>query len=271
MSDEDIAIVVPSCDKFSDVWNTFYSFFFKYWPDCPYKIYHGSNFLRFQNPRVTSLISNADDDWSARLKNILGQIKEKYIILILEDYFIYTRVDNKALHSALGVMEKYNALFLRTACWASSYNEIWPYEKLTDFPFAGKIKANATYRITTQIGIWNRELLISLLKNGESIWEFEIDASKRSEAYQEPCLCLVEDPNINYTHGPITYLCTAISKGIWMREAIELSKKENIKIESNRPVENRLEYFIRYIYMKTPLSKRKYLDFIKYRVLKTRF
>jgi len=269
---EDVAVVVMSCDAYSDIWPPFYDFFFKYWNDCPFTIYNGSNHLSFPHPRVVNLHSGMDLDWSSVRKAILKQVKEKYVILLLEDYFICGQVDMITLRKSVEYMKKYDALFLRLSCFPSSHNSLWKYDVLEDAPFLGNIRENQEYRINTQIGIWNKELLINLLQEGESIWLFEKRGSERSNKLPNPCLCIVEDPKKNYVHGPIPYLCTAISKGIWMLDALELAGKEGIPINTgNRAVETKFEYWFRRLYTKTPLSKRKYLDFIRYRILKLRY
>ena len=38
-----IGIVVPSCDKYSDLWPYFFNNFYKYWYNCPLNIYLISN------------------------------------------------------------------------------------------------------------------------------------------------------------------------------------------------------------------------------------
>jgi hypothetical protein len=269
---EDVAVVVMSCDAYSVIWPPFYNFFFKYWSDCPFTIYNGSNHLSFAHPRVVSLHSDTDSDWSSVRKAILKQVKEKYVILLLEDYFLNGRPDMELLRKSINCIKKQDGLFLMLSCFPVSHKSLWEYDKLDDNPLIGKIRSNQEYRINTQISIWNKELLCDLLKDGESIWEFEINGSKRSNEIPNPCLCIIPDPNKNYVHGPIPYLCTAITKGIWMLDAIELGKKEGITIDtSHRKVETKFQYWFRRLYTRTPLSKRKYLDFIRSRVLKFQY
>ncbi len=268
-ANSNVAVLVLSCDKYADVWPPFYTFFFKYWPDCPYKIYHGSNYARFEHPKVTSLVSSQETDWSTETKSILKQIEEEYVIIILEDYFIYQPVDTKKLQSALGVMKKENAIYTKIACWPSRFNTLWEYDKLPEASFMGKIKQGMEYKICLQTAAWNRKLLIELLKDGESPWQFEVNGSKRTDSLANPCLCLVEEPNKNYTHGPITYLCSALTKGVWMRDAINLCRKENVALDlSKRKVETRMEYLVRRLYTATPLAGRKYFDYFKMKLTK---
>lgn len=272
MMEEDVAVVVMSCDAYSDIWPPFYDFFFKYWNDCPFTIYNGSNHLSFPHPRVVSIHAGIDTDWSSVRKAILKQVKEKYVIMLLEDYFVDGPVDMVTLRKSIDAMKKHNALFLRLSCFPVSHKSLWEYDVLPEEPFLGKIKEKQEYKINTQTAIWNRELLIDLLQDGESIWNFEIEGSKRADIFPNPCLCVVEDPKKDYVHGPIPYLCTAVSKGIWMLDAIELGKKEGIAIDtSKRGVETKFEYWFRKIYTKTPLSRRKPLDFIRHRIFKFQY
>lgn len=268
----DIAVLVLSCDKYSDIWPVFYSFFFKYWNDCPFKIYNASNHLSFDHPRVTSIHSGMDSDWSSETKAILEQIKEKYVIVILDDYFIYQPVDMATLLNSLRVMKKFDALFLKLFCFPQSHRSLWEYDKLDEASFMGKIRNGQEYRINLQLGAWNKEMFHNLLIKGESPWEFELKGSKRSDLIPNPCLCIVEDPKKDFVHGPIIYLCSALSKGIWMLDALALCKKEGIQVNvGNRGVETKFEYQFRKLYTKTPLSRRKYLDFLRHRVFKFQY
>jgi len=37
------SILIPSCDKYSDLWRPFFTLFWRHWPDCPFPVYLGSN------------------------------------------------------------------------------------------------------------------------------------------------------------------------------------------------------------------------------------
>ena len=49
---EDPAILVVSFDAYQDLWPVFFQAFFKYWPDCPYRVYLGANTATYVHPRV---------------------------------------------------------------------------------------------------------------------------------------------------------------------------------------------------------------------------
>jgi hypothetical protein len=89
----------------------------------------------------------------------------------------------------------------------------------------GIIGRDTPYRNSTQTAIWDRQVLLSLLKYGETGWEFETKGGwERSR--------LIDRPFLSYQRPVVDYLCTAIVKGRYSREAIELGKKEGIEIST---------------------------------------
>ncbi len=259
----DTAILILSCDKYADIWSPFFDFLFKFWKNCPYKIYLGANEKTFPDNRVFTIHSGPAKDWSADTIAILKQIPEKYVILILEDYFIYAAPDQQMLDAAVHMMIESNAVFMRIACFPSGHFEDYAYDSIPGKePFVSTRK-EARYRVNLQTGIWNREDLIGLIIPGESPWKFELDASERSRNSERAFLGIRETSALRYVHGPIPYLCTALSRGEWMRDAIDLCRKNNINlVTGNRPVEGKFRYFRRRWYHRMPYGMRKYIDYL---------
>ncbi len=83
MRNKNTAILVLSCDKYADAWQPFFLFFQKYWKDCVFPLYLGTNNKRFEFPNVTQIFSNKTTTWSDELKTILKQMPEKNIIIVV--------------------------------------------------------------------------------------------------------------------------------------------------------------------------------------------
>jgi hypothetical protein len=257
------AVLVLSCDKYSDVWKPFFLFFQKYWSDCPFPVYLGTNTQAFSFENVTQVFSNKTTSWSDELDTILKQIPEKYVLIILEDYFIYESVNNHQLFDIIDIMEQERAAFIKLGAFPTKYNSLWPYKPLNSRADIGTIYKNSKYRLCLQTAIWNKEILLQLLIPDENPWQFEIEASKRSNELSNPFLCVIPDPKKKIVHGPITYYCTALSEGKWMRGAVELCKKENIFIDTTkRPIETKWEAWKRKAYIASPIIIRKGVDCI---------
>ena len=261
------AILILSCDKYADVWEPFFLFFKKYWSDCPFPVYLGTNQKQFSFYKVKQIFSNRNTTWSDELKVILEQIPEKYIIIILEDYFIYESVNNDKISEIIEVMKKNDAAYMKLGAFPAKYNELWPYTTLSGADDIGVIAKDSKYRLCLQTAIWNKDVLLSLLNPTENPWQFEIEGSKRSNFIDNPFLCIIADPSKKVVHGPIQYYCTALSAGKWMRGAIRLCEKENIPIDLTiRPVESLFEELKRKIYIGLPIPLRKMVDYTKYKV-----
>jgi len=103
----------------------------------------------------------------------------------------------------------------------------------------GAISKGSDYRLSLQTAIWDKNILNTLLRNGESAWELEIKGTKRTNELDVPFLCVKNNP-------PINYFCTAVVKGKWVKEAVELCKNEGIKIDLKiRPMQTPFDLFIR--------------------------
>ncbi len=260
------AILVLSCDKYSDVWSPFFAFFKKYWNDCPFPIYLGTNTAPFNFTGVQQVFSQKKTTWSDELQVILNQIPEKYVIIILEDYFIYKPVINNDLFKIIDVMEAYNAAYTKLGAFPKKYDELWPHKPMSNEPTLGIIEKGSKYRVCLQTAIWNKDILLNLLNPTENPWQFELEASKRSDSLGNPFLCVTADPTKKIVHGPIPYYCTALSAGKWMRGAVRLCKKENIAIDlTQRPIESLKEELTRKMYIALPITFRKVIDYLKHK------
>ncbi len=109
--------------------------------------------------------------------------------------------------------------------------------------------------------------MLELIKEKENPWQFEIEGSKRANQSDKLFLTIIPDKKARYVHGPINYLCTALTNGKWMRDALRLAKKENITIDtSNYPIETYWEEIKRNFYSSSPIWMRQGIDFISSRL-----
>ncbi len=250
-------IIVPSCDKYQDLWAPFFSFLFKFWPDCQSPVYLFTNKGSHPDARVSVIRTGPERNWSSELKAALEQLTDDYILLILEDYFIYEPVNNEAINRLFEVARQEHADFLRLGCFPSRYNSYYPYDPLPGYPDLAKVRTGGRYYINLQTAIWKRQSLLDLLVDGENPWEFEINGSQRASARDFISLCVMETKGKEGIHGPIMYIGGAVTKGKWMLDAIRLARKNNIRLDTGRrPVETRKEEVFRKLYIATPLSMR---------------
>lgn len=231
------AIVVPSCDSYEEVWGPFFSFFFKYWPDCPFPVYLITETKKAPDPRVKAINLGKDYGWSDNMDKVLSQISEKYFIYFLEDVFITKKVDTDRILRLLELAKNDHVsclrLFPHPGPDTQYVNASGPVPEL------GVIAKDAPYRSSTMTAIWDKEAFKRLLKAGENAWQFELDGTKRASMMDE--LYLSVWPKDVAIHE----FATAIKKGRWQYDALQLCKKEGIPVATKRPVEGMGGYVTR--------------------------
>ena len=227
------AVLISSCDKYQDLWDPFFTLFFRYWQDCPYPVYLGTNHLKYDHNRVTTITVGDDTDWSSDFRSMLEQIPQPYVIVLIEDFLPTKSVDTAMIDRLITYMVDKGAGCLRLFPCPG------PDLPCPDNPLVGEISKGADYRLSLQAAIWDKQTLLELLRDGESAWELELNGTKRTNALAAPFLCVAGD-------SPIPYFCTGVVKGKWVKEAVKLCKKEGIEVDlTARPVQTPVDRLLR--------------------------
>lgn len=244
-------LLVMSCDAYSDLWPPFFDFFERYWPDCPFDLYLGSNFKTYKRARaeIKPLLFDMSTNWSDEFSAALQQLNKPFVIYLQDDYFIIKKPDNEWLADLIDIADRRGAAYLRI------FPTPEPDEMISEVRPVGKIRKDSTQRTSLQAAVWRRESLLELLQNGESPWEFETGGPERSQATEREFLSVPRTNKGRLETGfyPITYFCTAVLKGKYMRGAVKLAKKEGIHLDLEaRKVQSRFEQFRDKVFERSP-------------------
>ncbi|HEX3505307.1 MAG TPA: hypothetical protein VHU22_18115 [Xanthobacteraceae bacterium] len=178
----DVSAVVVSHDGCADIWPGCFGLITQFWPDLPYPLYLISNHLTFPDERINTLCVGDDRSWSDTLARGLERISSRYVLLVLDDFFLTAPVDTALVRRMHEAMVAKGAAYMRLVPNPAAD------EPCPDMPVIGTIKKGAAYRASLQMAFWRRDALIDLLRREESAWDFEIKASRRSDAMQEAFL-----------------------------------------------------------------------------------
>jgi hypothetical protein len=182
---EECAVLVISCDGYSDLWPTFFDQFTRRWPTCPYPVYLGSNTVAYHgHDFVTTVFSGRDRDWSSTTRSIVAQIPYTYLIVLLEDLLIADDVAPAACERDVQFMQQHGARHIQLACRLAA-------DRVNAQGY-GVIDRGAPYRVNV-CGLWHKQTLLDLLIDGETPWNFEIMGSYRS-SYMDGFLRMQEPP-----------------------------------------------------------------------------
>lgn len=178
----DCTIVISSCDRYCDLMDCFGRLLEKFWTGNKYPIaYVTENIDGFSDRnkygfQITSFLQG-NKAWSIRLRNSLLKIPSKYILIVLDDFFITDYWGGDDLEKYIEIIEsEKDAIAMRL-----DPRSIKPNIKISSE--YGEYSKGQAYRVSAQITIWNRQYLIDLLELlGESeLWDFERKGSFLSD------------------------------------------------------------------------------------------
>jgi len=208
-------ILVASCDKNSDLFDAFYYCIEKYWPNHPEIVYSTETIV---NSHYKTICNNLPvDKWTKRIRETLKKIDDKHIILMCDDCFIRSKVDNDLL-------EKYLTDKVAFINYEKSFdnNDILINEDIKKRPLKGN------YKISLMCGLWDKNKLIDLLDYDASPWEFELNNYTKNYDYLISTKYVIDFGH--YQMGDLWGLW----RGQWMRELESFFNKEGISIDYSR-------------------------------------
>lgn len=211
---DNLSVLVVSCDSYSDLWKPFFQLFRRFWPDCPFEVYLLSNKKRVEIEGVTNLLTGEDLSWSDSLKKGLEQLRQGYVLLFLEDLFLYSPVDNKKTLEIIEWAIASNVNYVRMNSMAKKADK--PFNN-----FVGIISKGALYRASTVMSVWKKDVLLDLLEVGESAWDFEIEGTVRSDRYDKFYAAWKNSFEIINT----------VIRGKWLPRAVKKIKLAGIEID----------------------------------------
>jgi hypothetical protein len=219
-----IGVFICSTDSRRDVLARVLPSLFKYWPDCPYRIYVGHNTECETYPGVTSLLAKPSG-WRRECLDQIAQIPETHLILLLDDYLLRAPVDQNRVATFIAMTVGANLSYLR----------LLPLGKSLMHRFVGwtrhraavdiqAIKEKRPFFSSLQIAVWDKAHFASLLEVQGSIWDFEHQCKAGISHY-----AITGSPPIAYSH--------LVEKGRWLPYANKLLRQAGLPSElGSRPI-----------------------------------
>lgn len=155
-------ILVLSCDKYENTWDVFFKLLDKYYPN------HPETYLSCETKKCKycKTINTNTSIWTKRFRESLKKIKDEYVLVLLDDFFIRKTVDQNRINYALESFDKDTIVFN----FEKKYRKTKKYSNIKGFEIQ---KNNQIYLNSCQPSIWDRKKLIERLKKDESAWEWE--------------------------------------------------------------------------------------------------
>lgn len=231
------AIFYHTCDKYSDLWEHFFFFLKKYWPEFVTgggKIYLNSENKSFEYPGLNIInLRVGTCDFSEREIRGLNCVKEDYILLMMDDLFLMGQVDALALEEYFDYFMEANldTLIFRKL---STFVETIPVHMRQ----AQVVIPPSIDMYSSQLAFWKTSVFKSLLNPHDGPWEMEWFGSMRANFSHLRMVC-TDEPVIPSLPGG------ALRIGRWDPQYISFLEKENY---------HKIDYSVRGILGEAPTS-----------------
>lgn len=213
----EIAFVVLSCDRYADLWEPCFRRLRRYWPNLPFDVFLITNQIDYTGHGVQSIKTGDDLDWSSTVRRAITQLSHPYIFLWFEDAFLDRPISDDLVNYHLKWAIKNDTAYLRLRSIPR------PGEKCSEN--IGRLIEGVPYRNTCFASIWQRQVFLDLLKDGESAGDFEMFGTKRSDAYRN---------FYGVYRRPFTYL-HGVVRGVWRASTLRQLTLTKDVISVSRP------------------------------------
>lgn len=230
----DCTVLVCSCDKYSDLWFPFFELFRRQWPDCKYRIVLNTESKTYShkdlNIECFSLYApNKQIEWGKRMIDHLTRIDTKYVLILLDDFFLCNKVKTSEIEKILEWMKEDQDIATFSL-----------YRKKVDGDVASDLYNNyylraqdGMYKCNLQAGVWNKDKLLLNIKKHENPWEWELYGNQRTYFMKDKYFRFYgKEFELPIDYGYISEQAWNVYRGKWVVNTVNDNFERNgIKID----------------------------------------
>lgn len=116
--------------------------------------------------------------WSNALIQMIDDIEDEYFLLVLEDYWLFNKVDTTVLPRLANSLAAHDCLSINLNGNRASYKQHFKIGNLGDYDIIETPK-DTPYQLSFQAAIWHKHNMLDVLRENENPWQSEIEGSKR--------------------------------------------------------------------------------------------
>jgi hypothetical protein len=249
------AIVISSCDAFSDCWQPMIYSLKKFWNDCPFPIYIINNHQTISDTNILTLNVGNDKLFASNLKFALNQLAYENIIYFQEDYFLTNYVDTAAVQLHIDYSTKNNIDFLKIHS-----NDFLVRDHLRiDNSIYCENPIDVRYSLNTSVAIWKKSTLEMLCVEGYSGWDWERKIIPFINKNNITIKSEILHSSVSVTEGITTISGGAVAKGRWTRSGKSFLINNGLShLLKERPIEGIIITKLGGFYNKNPRSVLRY-------------
>lgn len=218
---ESYAILISSCEKFSDLWEENVRHLKKNWKGkLPRIVLVSDGFSSKKIPGVE--IVWYEGNMPFRLKQALSVLDCDYMLVTLDDYFLLKETQGDDIEHLVQMCEKNSIHYLQLYHRRKS-------KKLSRYSLDDieRIDLTANYAVCLYPAIWERKFLDYCIKEDLSPWEFEPKLTGMAKEYAANCY---------FCRKCCFYILDVVRKGKILHKAKKYFKRNKINIGDRQTI-----------------------------------
>ena len=227
---KDLTIFVSSCDTYSDIWESFFTCFkkFYHYQGEPIILNTESKHFSFEGLNIKTFAhfnSSEKVEWGERLLYHLKQVETEYVLFLLDDFFFRRKVDMETIQRNLTTMKNNNdIIYFSYSLVDDDANSNCEY---ADFLLRGQ---KGKYKLNAQAALWRTSDLIKLTQPSDNPWDWEDYGTRRLWYTNRKCYCVKSEGSV-IDYGKVG-LYWSIVRGKWVIDDVKpFFDDMNIKID----------------------------------------
>lgn len=226
-----LCLLIISCDKYSDLWDEYFKLLNKNWKGekiDTYLVTDKPTNKKYKN--VTTIVIGNNNDFAMRIKNAVKQIKSRYFLLTLDDYFIINNIYSDRLLYLTEKADKDNISYLQLYDRRKTNPRKYrPIEEIETIDLRKK------YAVTLYPAIWEKSFLENSIQKNITAWEYEPSLTKYAEKTNSKCA---------FSHSGSFDILDVVRKGKVLNKANKYFKENNINIGDRQLISRKTEIYL---------------------------
>lgn len=219
-----VAILICSCDYYSECWKPIIYSFKKYWPDCEYDKLIVSNNKDEIIPGAKLVMVGDHQGWASDTLKAVEMTDYDYYIYFQEDYWLNKKVDNNAIKAHIQHCDDNDIEYLKIQYDLANCDKY-----RIDHSDYCKNPLTAKYTINTAVAIWRRDLFKKVCLPGNTGWDFEY---KIVDYIKENGIIInseVLHSSVIRSKGITMIPGNGVQRGKWTREGVRFLKENGFE------------------------------------------
>ena len=175
-------ILILSCDAFSDIWEINCAFLKQNWKE---SLRNASLVTEISEPDFASpirIVHTGKQAYADKVQLALEEIQSPYVILLLDDYLLTKRIDQKEIESVLLEAAENNADYIRFDRFRGEKKK-----KGSKHLYSMRPLGSRPYQVNMEPSLWKTSSLRKMLHGQKTAWELEVSLTEEAKRCDLRC------------------------------------------------------------------------------------